>query len=106
MSISIGFPGGSDGKESACDAGDPAQFLGQEDPLEKGMATHSIYSCLENPMGREAYLYLCATCSVMSDSLQLHGLGLARLLCLRISEARILEWVSISFSRRSSQPRD
>ena len=24
--------------------------LGQEDPLEKGMATHSQYSCLENPM--------------------------------------------------------
>ena len=28
---------GSDGKESACNARD----LGQEDPLEKGMATHS-----------------------------------------------------------------
>ena len=34
----MGFPGGSDGKESACNAGD----LGQEDPLEKEMATHSI----------------------------------------------------------------
>ena len=32
-----GFPGGSDSKESACQAGD----LGWEDPLEKGMATHS-----------------------------------------------------------------
>ena len=32
-----GFPGGSDGKESACNVGD----LGWEDPLEKGMATHS-----------------------------------------------------------------
>ena len=32
-----GFPGGSDGKESACSAG----ALGQEDPLEKGMSTHS-----------------------------------------------------------------
>ena len=36
-----GFPGGSDGKESACNAGDPVQSLGWEDPLEKGMATHS-----------------------------------------------------------------
>ena len=27
--------------------------LGQEDPLEKGMATHSSISCLENPMDRE-----------------------------------------------------
>ena len=32
------FPGGSDGKESACKAGDLVQSLGQEDPLEKGMA--------------------------------------------------------------------
>ena len=31
-----GFPGSPVGKESACSAGDPAQFLGQEDPLEKG----------------------------------------------------------------------
>ena len=26
--------------------------LGQEDPLEEGVATHSKYSCLENPMDR------------------------------------------------------
>ena len=37
----LGFPGGSDGKESACNAGDLGQSLGQEDPLENGMATHS-----------------------------------------------------------------
>ena len=37
--ISKGFPGGSGGKESACNAGDPD--LGGEDPLEKGMVTHS-----------------------------------------------------------------
>ena len=38
----MGFPGGSDGKESACNAGDPViQSLGWEDALEKGMATHS-----------------------------------------------------------------
>ena len=36
------IPGGSDDKESACNAGDPVQSLGQEDPLEKEMATHSI----------------------------------------------------------------
>ena len=36
-----GFPGGSDDKESACNAGDPGLILGQKDPLEKGMATHS-----------------------------------------------------------------
>ena len=36
-----GFPGGSDSKVSACNAGDPVQSPGQEDPLEKEMATHS-----------------------------------------------------------------
>ena len=36
---SEGFPGGSDGKESACNAGDLVQSLSWEDPLEKGMAT-------------------------------------------------------------------
>jgi len=37
----LGFPGFSDGKEPACDVGDPVQSLGQEDPLVKGIATHS-----------------------------------------------------------------
>jgi len=36
-----GFPGGSDGKEPACNAGDRVWSLGQEDALEKGMSTHS-----------------------------------------------------------------
>ena len=33
------------------------QSLGREDPLDKGMATHSCF-CLENPMDRGAW---CAT---------------------------------------------
>ena len=37
----MGFSSGSDGKESACSAGDLGQSLGWEDPLEEGMATHS-----------------------------------------------------------------
>ena len=37
----VGFPGGSDGKESSCNAGDLGWSLGWEDPLEEGMATHS-----------------------------------------------------------------
>ena len=42
----------------------------------------------------------------MSDSLQPHGLQLARLLCPWISQAKTLDWVSISLSRGSSWPRD
>ena len=37
----VGFPGGSDGKESACNAGDRVQSMGWEDSLEKEMVTYS-----------------------------------------------------------------
>ena len=37
----MSFPGGSDGKASACNAGDPVQSLGWEDLWEKGIAAHS-----------------------------------------------------------------
>ena len=36
----MGFPGGSDGRESACSVGDPVPSLGWEDPLEKKVVTH------------------------------------------------------------------
>ena len=38
--VSVGFPGGSDGKVSACNAGDLGSILGGRDPLEKEMAIH------------------------------------------------------------------
>ena len=44
-----GLPGGSDGKESACNMGD----LGQEDPLEKGMAIYSSILAWEIPWTEE-----------------------------------------------------
>ena len=44
------------GKEPTCQAGDVGSSLGQEDPLEKELATHSSSSfCLENPMGTGAW---------------------------------------------------
>ena len=36
----VGFPGGSPGKESTCNAGDLASIPGWEDALEKGMGAH------------------------------------------------------------------
>ena len=36
-----GFPGGSEGEDSACVQETWVEFLGQEDRLEKGMATYS-----------------------------------------------------------------
>ena len=41
---------------NAGDAETRVQSLGQEDPLEEGMAIQArIYSCLENPMDREGW---------------------------------------------------
>ena len=37
----VGFPGGSDGKESACNAGDSGSILGLRRSPGEGMATHS-----------------------------------------------------------------
>ena len=47
--MNLGFPGGSDSIESACNAEGPGFIPGGEDPLEKGMATHSSILGLGNP---------------------------------------------------------
>jgi len=44
-----GFPGGSDGKESACNSGDLGSILGLRRSGE-GNGNLLQYSCLENPM--------------------------------------------------------
>ena len=49
-----GFPRGPDGKESACSAGDRVQSLGQVDPLEKKMATHSSILAWRIPWTEES----------------------------------------------------
>ena len=40
MYVWLGFPGGSGGKESACNAGDLGSIPGLGSTLEKEMATH------------------------------------------------------------------
>ena len=41
VETAVGFPGGSEGKASTCNAGNLGLILGQEDPVEKAVATHS-----------------------------------------------------------------
>ena len=51
----LGFPGGSDGKESVCDAGDPGLIsgLGRTPPHPQEVNGNPLrYSCLENSMDR------------------------------------------------------
>ena len=51
----LGFPGGLDGKESACHAGDTGPILGLERSLGEGNGYTLQYSCLENPLNRGAW---------------------------------------------------
>ena len=52
-SIHMGFPGGSDGKESACMQKPWVHFMGQEDSVEEGMATHSSILAGKIPWSEE-----------------------------------------------------
>ena len=49
------FPGGSDGEESACNAGDPASVTGLGRSPGEGNGYLLQYSCLENPMDTGAW---------------------------------------------------
>ena len=53
--LCVGIPGGSDGKESACNAGDLGLIpgLGRSPGGRHGNLLQ--YSCLENPMDRGAW---------------------------------------------------
>ena len=48
------FPGGSDGKESACNAGDPSWIPGSGRSPGEGNGNPLYYSCLENSVDRGA----------------------------------------------------
>ena len=51
----MGFPGGSEGKESACSAGDLGSVPGLERSPEGGNDYPLQYSCLENSMDGGAW---------------------------------------------------
>ena len=51
----LGFPGGSDGKESACSAGDLRLISGPGRSPGEANGYTLQYSCLENPMDKEVW---------------------------------------------------
>ena len=51
----MGFPGGSDGKESACNAGDPGSIPGWGRFPGEGDGNPLLYPCMENSMNRGAW---------------------------------------------------
>ena len=51
----MGFPGGSDGKESAYNVGDLGLIPGSGKSPGEGNGNPLQYACLENPMDRGAW---------------------------------------------------
>ena len=125
--ILLWFPGGSDGKESACNARDLGSIPGLGRSLGEGNDNLPQYSCLENSMDRRAwwatvhgvakiqtpintFVFFCDTGELSFNLVTLSYLTLCD--CMGYSlpgssvhgilQARILEWVAIPFSRGSS----
>ena len=61
VSLIVGFPGGSDCKESAYGAGDPGSIPGSGRFPGEGNSNPLQYSCLENPMDGVAWCRLLST---------------------------------------------
>ena len=102
----LGFPGGSDGKESAYNEGDWASIPGSGRSSGEGNGNPLQYSCLENSMDRGHWW---ATVHVVTKLLLLSCFSRVQL-CNPIDgsppgstvpgilQARTLEWAAISFS--------
>ena len=52
INLTLGFPGGSDGKEPTCNSGDPDLIPGSRRSPGEGNGYPLRCSCLENPMDR------------------------------------------------------
>ena len=124
----LSFPGGSEGRASACNVGDPGfnSWVGKipwrrkwqptsvsmpgEPHGQRNLVDYSPRGRKESDMTEQLHFtslllfsqllsWVQLFCHPMDSSLpgsSVHG----------ISKARILDWVAISFSRESSQPRD
>ena len=77
----MGFPGGSDGKASACNAGDPGSIPGWGRSPGEGNGYPLQYSCLEISMDTGAWRTTVdgATQSDMTEQLTLYTISLVSL---------------------------
>ena len=99
--ISSVYPGGSDGKASAYNAGDPGLIPGSGRSPGEGNGNPLQYSCLENPMDGGAWLAtvhaVAKSRTQLSDftiTITIHTVHTVR----GVLKARILKWFAIPFS--------
>ena len=110
LTLYLGFPGGSDSKESACNVGDMGSILGPGRSTGEGNGNPLQYSCQEHSVGRGSWptavpgdqLLVTQSCPTLCKPMDCCPPGSS---VHEISQARILEWITISFSRGSSLPK-
>ena len=106
----MGFPSGSDGKESTCHAGDLGLIPGLGRSPGGGRGNPLQYSYLENPHGQRSLMgyspwgrtELDMTEQLSTAQTAAHQVPLS----VGILQVRTLEWVAMPFSRGSSPPRN
>ena len=94
----LGFPGGSEVKASACNAGDLGSIPGSGRSPGEGNGNPLQYSCLENSMDRGVTqscinLYDPMDCIAHQDPLS-----------MEILQVSILQWVAMFSSKRFPNP--
>ena len=98
MGIWESFPGGSDGKESACNAGDLGLIPGLGKIPGEGNGNPLQYSCLENSMDKGAWwatVHGCCKESHVTEQLTLFTVHLAGLLGKSGIKAGVLHRASL-----------
>ena len=68
-SLAAGFPGGLDGKASACSEGDPGSIPGSGRSPGRGNGNPLQYPCLENSMDRGAWWAVAHGISIVGHDL-------------------------------------
>ena len=79
-----GFPGGSDGKESACSVGDRGSIPGSGRPPGEGNGNPLQYSCLENTMDGgpwQAIVHGVAKRNELQAGIKIGGINFNNLKC-------------------------
>ena len=74
----MGFPDGSEDKESACDAGGPGSIPGSGRSPGEGDGNPLQYSCLENFMDRGAWWATVHGVPKKVNRIQAEGIGIIR----------------------------
>ena len=96
IALSGGFPGGSDGKASACNAGDPGSIPGLGRSPGEGNGNPLQYSCLENSMDWGAWW---ATVHRVAKS----QTRLSDFTFIALSTSQVTQWQGIRLPKQDMQ---